>query len=88
MDAYDQIAEVLFPSYEYLPQYLKMFFLYLGAFPPYHNLLLNSGLISCISAEGFLPPSANPFLEQFELENFVSMPGGACQNFQSSYMES
>ncbi|XP_057812484.1 putative late blight resistance protein homolog R1A-10 isoform X1 [Salvia miltiorrhiza] len=34
-DAYNQISEVLFPSYDYLPQHLKMFFLYMGAFPPY-----------------------------------------------------
>ncbi|XP_057812492.1 putative late blight resistance protein homolog R1A-10 [Salvia miltiorrhiza] len=33
--AYNQISEVLFPSYDYLPQHLKMFFLYMGAFPPY-----------------------------------------------------
>ncbi|XP_057812412.1 putative late blight resistance protein homolog R1A-4 isoform X1 [Salvia miltiorrhiza] len=53
--AYNQISEVLFPSYDYLPQHFKMFFLYMGAFPPYidiHPILINS----LSSAEGFVEP--------------------------------
>ncbi|KAL1542541.1 putative late blight resistance protein R1B-12 [Salvia divinorum] len=32
-DAYNQISEVLLPSYDYLPQHLKMPFLFMGVFP-------------------------------------------------------
>ncbi|XP_057812372.1 disease resistance protein RPP8-like [Salvia miltiorrhiza] len=55
VDAYNQISEVLFPSYEYLPQYLKMLFLYMGAFPPYTriNLLI---LDFVLRADGFFQP--------------------------------
>ncbi|XP_047956581.1 putative late blight resistance protein homolog R1A-10 [Salvia hispanica] len=52
LDAYNQISEVFFPSYDYLPQILKMLFLYLGAFPPYRNI--NPLDLMCyVSAEGF-----------------------------------
>ncbi|XP_057810270.1 late blight resistance protein R1-A-like [Salvia miltiorrhiza] len=52
-DAYNQISEVLFPSYDYLPQQLKMCFLYIGAFRPYTNI--SPKLINPIlSVEGFL----------------------------------
>ena len=71
VDAYDQIEEVLRPSYEYLPQYLKMFFLYFGAFPPYRNLLLHINLICCISAEGFLEPSGTQILKDNGFQNVV-----------------
>ncbi|XP_057812418.1 putative late blight resistance protein homolog R1A-10 isoform X2 [Salvia miltiorrhiza] len=62
MDAYNQISEVLFPSYDYLPQHLKMFFLYMGAFRPYldiHPLQIKT----LLSVEGFLEPIG---LESFE----------------------
>ncbi|XP_042013450.1 putative disease resistance protein At1g50180 [Salvia splendens] len=72
VDAYDQIAEVLFPSYEYSPQYLKMFFLYLGAFVPYRNILLHMNLICCISAEGFLEPPGTQILKEKGFEHVVS----------------
>ncbi|XP_047957070.1 putative late blight resistance protein homolog R1A-10 [Salvia hispanica] len=37
-DAYNQISKVLFPSYDYLPQRLKMPFLFMGVFPQdYHT---------------------------------------------------
>ncbi|XP_047954088.1 putative late blight resistance protein homolog R1A-10 [Salvia hispanica] len=52
LDAYNQISKVFFPSYDYLPQILKMPFLYLGAFPPYRNIRAHD-LIWCVSAEGF-----------------------------------
>ncbi|XP_057810277.1 putative late blight resistance protein homolog R1A-10 [Salvia miltiorrhiza] len=55
-DAYNQISEVLFPSYDYLPQHLKMFFLYMGAFRPYSDIIMPSMLNNLLSAEGFLEP--------------------------------
>ncbi|XP_057812401.1 putative late blight resistance protein homolog R1B-23 [Salvia miltiorrhiza] len=64
MDAYNQISEVLFPSYDYLPQHLKMFFLYMGAFPPYIDIrpiLINN----LLSAEGFLEPIEEESFEDF-----------------------
>ncbi|XP_057812397.1 putative late blight resistance protein homolog R1C-3 [Salvia miltiorrhiza] len=70
-DAYNQISEVLFPSYDYLPQHLKMFFLYMGAFPPYVGIiriLINS----LLSAEGFLEPTGEDSFVAFSstyLEN-------------------
>lgn len=54
-DAYNEIAKVLFPSYDYLPQYLKMFFLYMGAFPPDYEIP-PSKLINMLTVEGFLEP--------------------------------
>ncbi|XP_042011546.1 putative late blight resistance protein homolog R1B-17 [Salvia splendens] len=56
MDSYNQISEVLFPSYDYLPQYLKMIFLYMGAFPPYSNID-EDNIVYLLIAEGFLEPS-------------------------------
>ncbi|XP_047978845.1 putative late blight resistance protein homolog R1B-17 [Salvia hispanica] len=53
MDSYNQISKVLFPSYDYLPQYLKMLFLYMGAFPPYSNIDIDN-IIYMLIAEGFL----------------------------------
>ncbi|XP_057789280.1 putative late blight resistance protein homolog R1C-3 isoform X2 [Salvia miltiorrhiza] len=40
-DAYNEISKVLFPSYDYLPQYLKMPFLYMGVFPPDYDIPLS-----------------------------------------------
>ncbi|XP_057810261.1 disease resistance RPP13-like protein 4 [Salvia miltiorrhiza] len=54
MDAYNQISKVFFPSYDYLPQHLKMLFLYMGAFRPYIDMILPSMLNNLLSAEGFL----------------------------------
>ncbi|XP_057812367.1 putative late blight resistance protein homolog R1B-23 isoform X1 [Salvia miltiorrhiza] len=64
VDAYNQISEVLLPSYDYLPQYLKMFFLYIGAFPPYLDLWLPM-LNTTLSAEVFLQPSGEGSFELF-----------------------
>ncbi|XP_047964398.1 putative late blight resistance protein homolog R1A-10 [Salvia hispanica] len=36
-DAYNQISKVLFPSYDYLPQSLKMSFLFMGVFPLHYD---------------------------------------------------
>ncbi|XP_042014282.1 putative late blight resistance protein homolog R1A-10 [Salvia splendens] len=52
VDAYDQISEVFYPSYEYLDQGLKMFFLYLGAYPSYSDIYCKE-FIHQINAEGF-----------------------------------
>ncbi|XP_042012657.1 putative late blight resistance protein homolog R1A-10 [Salvia splendens] len=64
VDAYNQISEVLFPSYNYLPQYLKMFFLYLGSFPPYSDIETDS-LWNRFIAEGFLEPIGKETLNDF-----------------------
>ncbi|XP_047955651.1 putative late blight resistance protein homolog R1A-10 [Salvia hispanica] len=74
VDAYNQILEVLFPSYDYLPQYLKLFFLYLGAFPPYTDIVLPR-LISLLSAEGFLEPNVNQTLLDFIVERLGMLNG-------------
>ncbi|XP_042013233.1 putative late blight resistance protein homolog R1A-10 [Salvia splendens] len=52
-DAYNQISKVLFPSYDYLPQNLKIIFLFMGVFPrDYHTPL--SKIIIMLKAEGLL----------------------------------
>ncbi|XP_057810279.1 putative late blight resistance protein homolog R1A-10 [Salvia miltiorrhiza] len=65
VEAYNQISEVLFPSYDYLPQHLKMPFLYMGAFPPYIDMLTPSLLSNLLSAEGFLEPIGEESFEDF-----------------------
>ena len=72
MDAYDQISEVFFPSYEYLPQYLKMFFLYLGAFRPYRDIEIY-GILGCLSAEGFMEPIEKQNLQDFVFQCIVEL---------------
>ncbi|XP_047956951.1 putative late blight resistance protein homolog R1A-10 [Salvia hispanica] len=64
VNAYDQIFEVLYPSYEYLPQHLKMLFLYLGTFPPYSNITMFY-LTYQLSAEGFLKQNRDQTVESF-----------------------
>ena len=61
MAAYDQISEVLYPSYDYLPQYLKLVFLYLGAFPPYTDIETDF-LYDRLIAEGFLEQNLDDFI--------------------------
>src|SRR5690348_6825852 len=51
--AYDQIYEVVYPSYSDLPRHLKLCFLYMGAFPQNDEFRV-SKLISLWSADGFL----------------------------------
>ncbi|XP_047957040.1 putative late blight resistance protein homolog R1A-10 isoform X2 [Salvia hispanica] len=48
-DAYNRISKVLFPSYDYLPQCLKMPFLFMGVFP-YDTA--PSKIIDMLTAEG------------------------------------
>ncbi|XP_047956583.1 disease resistance protein RPP8-like [Salvia hispanica] len=63
VDAYNQISEVFFPSYDYLPQSFKMIFLYLGAFPPYRNI--NPYYLKWyVSAEGFYEQIGIPILDK------------------------
>ncbi|XP_047957734.1 putative late blight resistance protein homolog R1A-10 [Salvia hispanica] len=50
-DACNQISKVLFPSYDYLPQNLKMPFLFMGVFPQDYNTPL-SKIIIMLAAEG------------------------------------
>ncbi|XP_047953941.1 putative late blight resistance protein homolog R1B-12 [Salvia hispanica] len=72
VDAYDQIAEVLYPSYNYLPQNLKMLFLYLGAFPPYTDIRPHI-VFNMLSSEGFLESFGSQILDDFmngETSNF------------------
>ncbi|XP_042016664.1 putative late blight resistance protein homolog R1A-10 [Salvia splendens] len=66
VDAYDQISEVFFPSYDYLPQYFKMFFLYLGASPPYSAVDIGN-ISHQLHAEGFLEPN----LGENSVEEFI-----------------
>ncbi|XP_057789225.1 putative late blight resistance protein homolog R1C-3 [Salvia miltiorrhiza] len=51
-DAYNEISKVLFPSYDYLPQYLKMPFLYMGVFPPDYDIPF-SKLTNMLTTEGW-----------------------------------
>ncbi|XP_047942740.1 putative late blight resistance protein homolog R1C-3 [Salvia hispanica] len=53
-DAYNRISKVLFPSYDYLPQHLKMPFMFMGVFPQdYHTP--PSKIIHMLTAEGLFP---------------------------------
>ncbi|XP_042012938.1 putative disease resistance protein At1g50180 [Salvia splendens] len=71
VDAYDQISEVLFPSYEYLHQHLKMFFLYLGAYPPYSDIH-KSEFEHQMIAEGFLEPIREHTIQKY-IQNCLAM---------------
>ncbi|XP_057797010.1 putative disease resistance RPP13-like protein 2 [Salvia miltiorrhiza] len=51
-DAYNEISKVLYPSYEYLPQYLKMPFLYMGVFPPDYDIPI-SKIMNMLATEGW-----------------------------------
>ncbi|XP_057812411.1 putative late blight resistance protein homolog R1A-10 [Salvia miltiorrhiza] len=64
VDAYNQISEVFLPSYDYLPQHLKMVFLYMGAFLPYCDILTVQ-LISMLSVEGFFQPIGEQNFQEF-----------------------
>ncbi|KAL7153583.1 hypothetical protein ABFS83_04G179200 [Erythranthe nasuta] len=53
IDAYEQMFEVLYPSYEYLPQHLKPCFLYMAVFPQNYEIPFYK-LVRLWNAEGFL----------------------------------
>ncbi|XP_047964410.1 putative late blight resistance protein homolog R1A-10 [Salvia hispanica] len=52
VDAYNEMTKVFFPSYDYLPQYLKMPFLFMGVFPPDYDFP-PSKLVNMFTAEGW-----------------------------------
>ncbi|PIN22659.1 Apoptotic ATPase [Handroanthus impetiginosus] len=62
-DAYDQMRDVLILSYNYLPQYLKSCFLYLGAFPLGCKIPA-SKLRNLWHAEQFLEPHNTKRIEE------------------------
>ncbi|EYU23535.1 hypothetical protein MIMGU_mgv1a024600mg [Erythranthe guttata] len=61
-EAYDQMFEVLYPSYNYLPQHLKASFLYVGVFPQ-NCEIRSSTLTNLWSAEGF-PDAKSEFVDE------------------------
>ncbi|KAL7153588.1 hypothetical protein ABFS83_04G179400 [Erythranthe nasuta] len=63
LNAYDQMLEVLYPSYDYLPQHLKPSFLYMGVFPQNNENLLQ--LLDLWFAEEFVE-SGNFAYRSFE----------------------
>ncbi|KAL7153487.1 hypothetical protein ABFS83_04G172200 [Erythranthe nasuta] len=78
-DAYDQMSKVLLPSYDYLNQYLKACFLYMGVYPQHHKIPWAelSFLWSLWSAEGFLY-SAAQFRERIPHSDMVKMFAEPC----------
>ncbi|PIM99451.1 Apoptotic ATPase [Handroanthus impetiginosus] len=63
-DAYDQMWEVLIKSYNYLPQRLKPFFLYIGVFPESCEIPVST-LTKLWHAEGFLNLCSSSGFEKF-----------------------
>ncbi|XP_073124723.1 putative late blight resistance protein homolog R1A-10 [Henckelia pumila] len=59
----DQCADILRLSYNYLPQYLKPCFLYMGVFPKGHEIHV-SKLTKLLVAEGFLRQGEGQFPEE------------------------
>ncbi|XP_057812479.1 putative late blight resistance protein homolog R1A-10 [Salvia miltiorrhiza] len=84
-DAYNQISEVLFPSYDYLPQHLKMFFLYMGAFRPYIDQC-PFAISFLLSAEGFLELNVEKSFEGF-LEKLSTLYHLVLDTKSSWYLE-
>ncbi|KAK6152278.1 hypothetical protein DH2020_014913 [Rehmannia glutinosa] len=67
-DSYDKMLGVLFPSYQYLPQYLKACFLYMGVFPEKYEIPVPK-LIMLWIAEGFLEPDLTASsIEEFAMK--------------------
>ncbi|GFP99034.1 putative late blight resistance protein homolog r1b-17 [Phtheirospermum japonicum] len=67
LDAFEKISRILLPSYEYLPENLKAFFLYMGAFPKNHKIPF-SKLVKLWSAEGILAPYSHENPEEVAIE--------------------
>ncbi|KAK6140889.1 hypothetical protein DH2020_025351 [Rehmannia glutinosa] len=57
IDAYDQMSKVILRSYNYLPQYLKACFLYIGNFPQKYDILFSKLTMLWTAEECFLPES-------------------------------
>ncbi|GFQ06974.1 putative late blight resistance protein homolog r1b-17 [Phtheirospermum japonicum] len=73
-DANDQVSNVLFPSYNYLPQHLKACFLYIGVFPQNQEILVST-LVKLWGSERFLEPNWWNTLEDLSMscvEDLVS----------------
>ncbi|XP_057789226.1 putative late blight resistance protein homolog R1C-3 [Salvia miltiorrhiza] len=64
-DAYNEMSKVLFPSYDYLPQYLKLPFLYMRVFPPDYDIPI-SKIMNMLATEKWF---YNTNLRSFE--NYV-----------------
>ncbi|XP_047955151.1 late blight resistance protein R1-A-like isoform X2 [Salvia hispanica] len=62
-DAYNRISKVLSPSYDYLPQHLKVPFLFMGVFPRDYNTPI-SKITIMLTAEGL--SDAKGLLEDWE----------------------
>ncbi|KAL7114928.1 hypothetical protein ACP275_04G151700 [Erythranthe tilingii] len=64
INAYEQMSDVLFPSYNYLPQRLKACFLFLGVF--YQNYEIPfSKLVNLWSVEQFLQPDSSTTFKDY-----------------------
>ncbi|KAK6153938.1 hypothetical protein DH2020_013577 [Rehmannia glutinosa] len=76
IDAYNQMENILYPSYNYLPQHLKLWFLYMGV-SPQNDEISCSKFIKLLSAEKLLEPlsslnlSVSPFPISLTLEKFA-----------------
>ncbi|KAL3655388.1 hypothetical protein CASFOL_001174 [Castilleja foliolosa] len=66
-DAYDRMSNVLFPSYDYLPQDLKTCFLYMVVFPQNYEIRVDK-LSMLWNAEGYLEPNPIRFLKDVALD--------------------
>lgn len=65
-DAEEEMSKVLFPSYKYLPSYLKPCFLYMGVFPRKCKIYA-SKLFKLWNAEGLLEPTEGITFENFAM---------------------
>ncbi|XP_057789235.1 putative late blight resistance protein homolog R1C-3 isoform X2 [Salvia miltiorrhiza] len=72
-EAFNEISKVLFPSYDYLSQYLKMLFLYMGVYPSDYDIPMSDKIMNTLAIEGWfhntnkkqsLKNSVNECLEQ------------------------
>ncbi|XP_057767626.1 putative late blight resistance protein homolog R1B-12 [Salvia miltiorrhiza] len=89
-DAYNEISKVLFPSYDYLPQYLKMVFLYMGVFPPDYDIPI-SRIMNMLATEGWchntnLENSVWEYLEELcTRRNLALYKGRSVYKFRLEY---
>ncbi|XP_047978803.1 putative late blight resistance protein homolog R1A-4 [Salvia hispanica] len=72
VEAYDQVSEVFLPSYDYLPQHLKMIFVYFGAFPPYTDIQPDK-IFQLLSAEGFVELLGKQIWDEFKVEVWTDL---------------
>ncbi|KAH6803276.1 hypothetical protein C2S51_034722 [Perilla frutescens var. frutescens] len=67
IEAQARMSNVLSPSYKYLPQHLKVCFLYMGVFAQDYDVP-TSKLIKLWAAEGFLEPNPSQTVKDFVME--------------------